>query len=268
MFRNKIIVPTNFSEQSEVAFKQSLLFSKNIDYDVILLHVIPELKNKEVDIDYIQDTIINLINKYKSISNSRVSYRLEEGKVLPKILEVEQEIKPAYIFLGTDMSLKHSSSKTLKLIDQANCPIVIFGSKFNRTGCNNIVLPLDLTKETRQKVDITLKIAKLYNSKIHIISATNFNDEIERDKLKNQIENVKSVFETQGIECYTKLIKTKDDIEIKANAINDYADDVQADLVVIMTRQETKIQKYFVGSMAIELIRKSKVPILCVSPNK
>lgn len=266
MFKNKILVPTNFSEQSEVAFKQSLLFSNNIGYEVVLLHVVPELKDKEIDIDNIQNTLIKIVEKYKSLSKTKVYYRIEEGKVLQKILDVEAEIKPSYIFLGTDVSLKLTSSKTLKLIDQANCPIVIFGSNFNRQGCKNIVLPLDLTKETRQKVDITVKIAKLYNSRVHIISATSFDDEIERDKLAKQIILVKNTFENEGIECTTKLIKTKDDIEVMANAINDYADDVEADLIVIMTRQETKLQQFFVGSMAIKLIRKSKVPILCVSP--
>jgi hypothetical protein len=35
-----------------------------------------------------------------------------------------------------------------------------------------------------------------------------------------------------------------------------------------MTRQETKLQKFFVGSMATELIKKANVPIVCVSPKE
>ncbi|HOL99039.1 MAG TPA: universal stress protein [Bacteroidales bacterium] len=268
MFKKKILVPTNFSELSEIAFKQSLLFSHIIGFEVVLLHVVPDLKDKDLDIDLVQNAIIKMIDKYRSLTTTKTIYRIEEGKVLQKILEVEEEIQPSYIFLGTDLSMKLISSKTLKLIDEAKCPIVIFGRNYNRTGCQNIVLPLDLTKETKQKVKITLDIAKLYNSNVHIISAANFEDEIERDKLKNQILSVQAIFENEGINCFTKLIKTKDDIEVMANAINDYADDVQADLIVIMTRQETKLQQFFVGSMATKLIKKSKVPVLCVSPKK
>ena len=80
------------------------------------------------------------------------------------------------------------------------------------------------------------------------------------------MSQVKSIFDKLELKSQIKLLKTKNDIDIMANEINDYADDINADLIVIMTRQETKLQKFFVGSMAIKLIRKSTVPIMCISP--
>ena len=49
---------------------------------------------------------------------------------------------------------------------------------------------------------------------------------------------------------------------------DDFADDIEASAIVIMTRQENKLQKFFVGSMATELIKKANVPIVCISPKE
>lgn len=269
MTKNRILVPTNFSSQADIAFKQSAFFSKQTGADIFLLHVIPNLRmidNSSDNIESIQNRLVRMSDEYRSEVGNKVHSRIECGKILTQILAVEKELLPSYIFIGTDLSAKAMYSTTLRLIDQVNCPVVIFTEKSDKVGCNNIVLPLDLTKQTKQKIDQTVKIAKIYNSTVHIVSATSFTDELQCDKLKGQIEDVKSIFTKLEINCVTKLLKTKNDNELMANAVNDYADDIKADLVVIMVRQETKLQKFFVGSMAVNLIRKSKVPILCVSP--
>ncbi|HOZ31233.1 MAG TPA: universal stress protein [Bacteroidales bacterium] len=269
MIKNRILVPTNFSAQAEIAFKQSVFFSAKTGADIYLLHIIQNIKavdKSAYDIETIQNKLNKIADKYSSETGAKIHTRIEGGRIISNILNIEKEIKPSYIFIGTDVSEKVRASTTLRLISQVDCPIVVFAGKFQKSGCENIVLPLDLTKETKQKIDETIKIAKIYNSTVHIVSATNFSDEIERDKLTSQIMMVKSVFDKLDINCKTELFKTKNDISVMANTINDYADDINADLIVIMTRQETKIQKFFVGSMANILIRQSNVPILCISP--
>ncbi len=269
MKKKPILVPTNFSPQADIAFKQSVYFSAKTNADVCLMHVIPSLKKLENNIDSVDMIQIKMQKIFDSLyqkAGGKLFSRIETGKVITKILSVERELKPEYIFIGTDIKSKPSSSTTIKLINNVDCPLVVFTRRSDKTRCDKIVLPLDLTKETKQKIDQTIKIAKIYNSEVHIVSATKTDDEIICDKIKQQIKNVKTTFTRLGISCVTSLLHTKNDIEIMANAINDYADDINADLIVIMTRQEKKIQKFFVGSMAIKLIRKSTVPIMCISP--
>ncbi|HOE38956.1 MAG TPA: universal stress protein [Bacteroidales bacterium] len=270
MSKKRILVPTNFTSETEIAFEQSVLFSLKTDADIILFHVIPSLKminSNSSNIDRVQEELSILAEKYFKETGKNAQTRIEVGKVLQQILMLEKEIKPSYIFLGSDVSKGEVSSLTLKLVNSVECPIIIFLRNFKKKGCEKIVLPLDLTKQTKQKVDHTIKLAKIYNSEVHIVSATNFTNETELAKLNDQLDYVNSIFEKLNIPTKTKILKTSNDIEIMANAINDYADDIDADLTVIMTRQETKIQKFFVGSMATKLINKSKIPILCISPN-
>ena len=269
MTKNQILVPTNFSRQAEIAFKQSVFFSSKVKSDVFVLHIIPSLKkidNNSNAIEIIQNRMDNLINPMVPLINGKINTRIETGKIITQILKTEREIKPSYIFIGTDIGSKPNSSTTLRILNHVDCPLVVFTNRSDKTGCDKIVLPLDLTKETKQKIDQTIKIAKIYNSEVHIVSATSFEDEKMCDTIKEQMNQVKSIFNKLELKSQIKLLKTKNDIDIMANEINDYADDINADLIVIMTRQETKLQKFFVGSMAIKLIRKSTVPIMCIIP--
>lgn len=269
MIKNRILVPTNFSPQAEIALKQSVFFSAKTNADVFFMHVIPSLKkidNNSNAIENIQNQMDKMIDSVSSIAGGKIHTRIETGKVITQILNAERELKPSYIFIGTDVNSKPNSSTTLKILNHVDCPLVVFTGRSDKTGCDKIVLPLDLTKETKQKIDQTIKVAKIYKSEVHIVSATNFEDELMCNKIKDQMMQVKGIFDKLEIKSEIKLLKTKNDIEIMANAINDYADDIDADLIVIMTRQENKLQKFFVGSMAIKLIRKSTVPILCISP--
>mgnify|MGYP001168836026 CR=1 FL=1 len=269
MAKNRILVPTNFSRQADIAFKQSIFFSKKTGADVFIMNVIPSVKRMDSnsdEIDNVQSKLQKLLDPMYEHAGGKIHTRIDTGKVINKILEAYQDLQPQYLFIGTDVSSKPNSSTTIKLLNHVDCPLVVFTGRSDKTGCDKIVLPLDLTKETKQKVDQTARVAKIYNSEVHIVSATNFIDEIQINKIKKQMSQVKTVFDNLGIKSEIKLLKTKNDIELMANAINDYADDISADLIVIMTRQETKIQKFFVGSMAIKLIRKSTVPIMCISP--
>jgi nucleotide-binding universal stress UspA family protein len=269
MSKKLILVPTNFSTQAEVALKQSVMFAGRYEAEVVLMHVIPSLKKLDGNsdtIDSIQTKLQKLVDLMRDISEVRISTRIDTGKVVSQILIADKELNPEYVFIGTDVSSKPYSSMTLKIINEVACPVVVFTGRFDKSKCDKIVLPLDLTKETKQKIEQTVNIAKVYKSEVHIVSATNFENDEQCDKIKMQMNQVKTSFSRLGIDSLTHLLKTKNDIEVMANAINDYADDINADLIVIMTRQETKIQKFFVGSMAIKLIRKSSVPIMCIRP--
>lgn len=270
MSKNVILVPTNFSSRANIAYHQSINFAERTNGDVYLLHVIPQKAkqgNLDLEIDVIHNQVLKLVEDQDNNLRRRVHTRIEYGPVNTTIIKVEKELKPDFMFIGSDAARNdHNRSITLKLIDKISCPMVVFAGRFDRIGCDKIVLPVDLTKETKQKVDIAQKIARIYGSKVYVVSATGAHDDSTLQKLDKRINDVKAIFDKLKIECETKILKTEQGVEAMANAVNDFADDIEASAIIIMTRQETKLQKFFVGSMATELIKKANVPIVCVSP--
>lgn len=271
MTKNRILIFTDLSNNSLIVLQKAINFASLFDYNIFLIHLISETNfsqhNDEI-INEVQRKIENQIQNCKNPSLVSIHHRIEFGKFTQKICVIEKELNPSYIFLTFDnIFFEDSFSTIVKLVENIDCPLFIFNEhSSNKQYFENIVLPLDLTKETQQKIDLTIDIALANKSTVHIISVTDFLDELECDKLKGQLEQVKQLFEKKNINAVTKLIKSKDDIGLMASAINAFAVEINADLVVIMTRQETKLQKFFVGSMALKLLYSAEVPILCIRP--
>ncbi|MDR2834658.1 MAG: universal stress protein [Bacteroidales bacterium] len=271
--QSKILVPTNFSNNADLALNQSVYFAKKTNSEIYLLNVIPKIKDSELyiaekDIERAQIKLEKIISYIEEKHKLVIHYRIGNGRVSTEILNSEKEIQPDMIFLGTDISENQLLSVTLRLINNVNCPIVIFHGINNVIGCKHIVLPLDLTKETQQKIELTLKIAKIYDSIVHIISLTFLEQEKITGQLTKQIEDVSSIFKENNVECFSKLILSKNSSEIRAKTINDYANENKADLIVIMTRQESKIQTFFTGSTSSKLIKTAQVPVMCIRPKE
>jgi nucleotide-binding universal stress UspA family protein len=53
-----------------------------------------------------------------------------------------------------------------------------------------------------------------------------------------------------------------------SNAVIEYGQKIEADLIMIMTQQETDIKAFFIGSNAREVINNSDIPVLSIQPNE
>jgi nucleotide-binding universal stress UspA family protein len=148
------------------------------------------------------------------------------------------------------------------VIKEAQCPVITIKGKQHNFGCKNIVLPLDLTKESREKVNKAVEIAKYFDSTIHVVSVVEDDDEFRVTKLRRQLAQVKSFIEEKEVKCTTRFIVGGD----IAKVVNDFAKETGADLTMIMTQQERNWTDLFIGSQAQEVINNSEIPVLSIRP--
>jgi len=286
-FYNSILVPTDFSEQSLIALEQTYNLAYLNNVNITLLHVIPEntgvsfipffskVQSKLMTKQY-QDECMAKLSKIieKAAKKTKVTIRplLETGKVYEKIIEVSELIFAKYISLGVNSmaldSKKRSylGSNTLRVLKEARCPVLTIRGKNFRNGCNTIVLPLDLTKETKTKVQKAIELAKYYDATIKVFSALLTDDTVVVNKLTEQIQDVQKYIFERNVVCSAELrngIKGKDTL---VSLILNYANEVEADLLMIMTQQENDWVEYFVGSTAQAIISQSNIPVMSLSP--
>ena len=50
------------------------------------------------------------------------------------------------------------------------------------------------------------------------------------------------------------------------DTVLNYADDIQADLLVINTEQDRVISQIFLGTNAQQIVHRSQIPVLCIHP--
>ena len=110
-----------------------------------------------------------------------VNAPVTKGKVYQKIVEVAELVSANLIVMGTNgapsgFSKKIIGSNAYRVISSSSCPVITIKGLEHIDNFRTIILPLDLEKETKQKVRYALKLSRLYNSMVKIVSVVNNKD--------------------------------------------------------------------------------------------
>jgi nucleotide-binding universal stress UspA family protein len=279
---NKILVPIDFSEQSLIALEQSYNLAREYHAEITLLNVIEEggmlakffSKDQHEDMKKkIQEQLDNLAIDQEKKSKIKINTLIAKGAVYEKINEVAELINATMIIMGTHggegdgLKKRFIGSNALRVVRESKIPVITIKGKHHRKGCKNIVLPLDLSKETREKVSNAIQLSKLFGgATIRVVSVLFTTDEFVVNRITRQLGQVKAFLEKENIECTAEIIKGIKGEETLAQNILEYAQKVDGDLIMIMTQQEIDFTQYFIGSSAQEIINHSKIPVLSIRP--
>lgn len=272
---NKILVPLDFSEQSLIGLDQAYKVAKISNAEIILLHVIVESRplwglfssdEKESFTEKLKEKLVSYAEVTSRTHGVKVSTVVENGKIVDKTIEIAERERVKFIIMGTtsadNLTKKVIGTYAFRVVREAKCPVITIKGKHNRP-CRNIILPLDLTKETEEKVEKAIYLAQYFKSKIWAMSVVSGKSKTER--LSEKLLKVEQKIKSNRVECTAELIRDSKSI---SKAILKYSDKVQGDLIMIMTQQENEMVDYFIGSSAKEIINKSEVPVMSIVPQK
>jgi nucleotide-binding universal stress UspA family protein len=273
---NHILVPIDFSAQSIVALDQSYNLARLTKADITLIHVIEETFHlpffSKKENSSVEKKIKKELEKLAAETMQKVSIHVNtiicKGKVYEEIQKAARKLKSSFIVMGTNGTSaglkKFIGSNALRVVREAPCPVITIKGKKHRFGCKNIVLPLDLTKETREKVNKSIEIAQLFSSTIHLVTILTTDDEFIVKKLHLQMKQVHDFISQKDILCTEEFINS-DDIP---SAILNYSKKIKADLLMIMTREENWTDLMFISSSAQQIINSSDIPVLSIRPKE
>ena len=277
-----ILVPIGFAEQSILALEQAVNIAKITDSELFLLTVVEEpstilklfssyKESQEQLKEQVREKLEDLQEKYCSDLTRDSDCMVSVGAIYDKIVEVADMIGASLIVMGTNGSDKETRKKFIgsnayNVVRSAPCPVITIKGKEHSSGCNTIVLPLDLQKETREKVTTAIQYARFWDSEIRVFSVLLSNDEFVKGKLTRNLEQVEQFILDKGVKCQAELVHVTD-VSLSKAVLN-YSEKVNADLIMIMTQQESDFTLYFLGSTARSIINESDIPVMCVRPVK
>jgi nucleotide-binding universal stress UspA family protein len=277
MLQKKIIIPVDFSEFSQYPIETAVHFAELKKGEVVLLHVldIPSLPTRifsskdEDDMREKADKLLNqLIARYDG-SGVEFSKMIKTGKPHKAIVEAAAEISAWYIMMSTHgasgMQEYLVGSNASRVIRASKCPVISFRNAHAREGFTNILLPLDLTKETREKVAFAWEFAEYFNAKVNIMSVLQTTDPEIRNRLQQQLDKVSEFFTHKNIKHEAKLLISESPI---SDVVVSYGQEINADLIAIMTQQELKIKEQFMGSTAEHIVNHSEIPVISIRPTR
>lgn len=277
---NHILIPIDFSEQSLLALKQSYNLARYNNSSITLLHVIDEdfirklshlfkgdNENENLMRTDVETKLKTLATETQAESGLTVKTIVTTGKIYDEIIRVSNDLNAILIVMGTNgtdsLKKKFIGSNSMRVINEANCPVISIKGKNHRLGCKRILLPLDLSRESRDKVNKTIEIAKYFNSEIFVISLYDFEDDFLLSKLKLQMDAVQQFITDNGVNATAEMVHSKD----IAKSVLEYSEKIDADLIVIISQAEIEIAEWFLGSAAQEIINTSAIPVMSIKAN-
>jgi len=244
MAQRKIIVPTDFTRVSEVAIEHAQAVAKATDSSVYVLHIVEHKKN-------LAEARLKLEHLKKSVKES-LNLDIETigriGNIYEDIDSVAVEMDAALIIMGTH-GMKGmqfiTGSRALRIVTSSSVPFIITQEKgVGPNAYDDIMVPLDLHKETKQKLALAAKMAHYFKSRVHIISPGE-KDEYLRNQLDRNIAYAEGYFEEQGLEHTTKIAKSESDSVGFVKDVVEHAKAVTGDLIAIMNMQENSLFSIF-----------------------
>jgi nucleotide-binding universal stress UspA family protein len=271
---NNIVVAVDFSESSMNAFLHALSIAQkcSADLDLVWVRKSAEEKDKfdtggdpskEVSLQFNQ-----LIEKYKSeLPGNQIRFKIRIGKVYKEITDEAIESKAMLIIAGTHGASVFVEfwigSNANRIVSLAPCPVITIRSGIDvKRPLTNIVLPIDSTSETRQKASFTGFLAKKHDATIHVVSLYTTKVKAIRRNVDSYTEQVVKYFEDEGI----KYIVSSLEVDKLAENLIEYAQGVDANLIAIMSQQETTAANIWMGPFAQQIINRSIIPVLCIRP--
>ena len=276
-----ILVPIGFTDQSLVALQQAVIVAKHTNSELFLLSVVEmptalqkifsdyDEKQKQFK-EKLRENLVELRNKYcEGVSN--VKCLVSSGKIYEEITDVAESVGASLIVMGTDGTPKDIKKKFIgsnanKVVRSAPCPVITIKGKSISNACDMIALPLDLNKETREKVTNAIQFARFFNSEIRAFSVSFANDDDStKNKLKRTLSQVSEFITSKGVKCSTELVEISSSASFSGSIVK-YSEDINADLIMIMTKGEENLDLNFLGSNARKLINKSDIPVMSIRP--
>lgn len=270
--KNEIVVAIDFSLCSINALEHAVSIAKLSKSTIVMVFVQnPDKPQRTIykysdPIDEATKLFEELAERFQTLlPDSRIIYRIREGKVYKEVVTEAREREAWLIITGTHGTSGFEElwigSNAFRIVSNAHCPVITIreGVQVNHE-LKRIILPIDHTLETRQKVPIAAKLAKLVGAEVHVLATY--------AAASHEIMVTTNHYAQQAIEYLEKadvnVVKASIKGKKMLDATIEYARKTEANLIIIMTEQEASISNLFMGPYAQQMVNRSPFPVMCV----
>jgi len=284
MEEHKIIVAYDFQELSDAALKQAHELAKFVNSGILLVLVLNDelftmsdvMKNEHSDrmkkkiTDAMEGGIAlrlqEVADKAAAEAGVPVHFRIETGKIYERVLEIAKENRARFIVMGRtskEMGSGQFGSNAAKVVENASCPVITIPKVEYDVTFKNIVLPIDLTQQTREEVFNAISFGLFFDATIHLVSVIMGGISARQSRIYKKMQGMKKMIEENGVRCTDKLFK-KSHIAIH-DVVLGYAKDIHADALMILTHDEINTSDKYIGAVAHQIISNSPMSVISLT---
>lgn len=275
---NHILCPTDFSETAGVALEHAILLAQKFNAKLSLLNVreafseymiLQELgMSGRLDKDYFSHVEAKLeklaapirLKGIDVVTASASGKIADEVSKFVKTNEVSDVVIGMHGVKGRDSYFMGGNAH--RIVNSTKVPVLQVDKHAHTNDYKTILMPIDSSFHTREKIPYATSLAKKYGAEIRLIALQTTNNEEIRTNVLKVLYQVEKYIAQNGVGFETTVRNSSN----LSDDTLEFADEVNADLIVIMSEQEKTLRGLFLGSYAQQLVNQSTRPVLTVPP--
>lgn len=207
-----------------------------------------------------------IVTKYQpQLKQGKIQVHLRKGKVYSEIAMLAKQIKADVVFAGTHGVSGYErfwiGSNAYRIVTSSPCPVITLRTDYGfSNSIKRILVPIDSSAESRQKLPFTATLAEAFGAEVHLVLLYNSPLGVIRSRMKASADEALKCIKERNIKALIKEIET-DKI---AQSILNYSDEIKADLISIMTEQSNTAGNMFLGPYAQQLVNNALIPVVSI----
>lgn len=268
----KVLVPIDFSEQSENALITAANFARKFKFELVVLHML-ELSNAVATNTVTnQETFFYLkltekkLNEFldkKYLKDLKITPIIKHYKIFSELNDLCKEEEINLVFMGsqgaTGLKELFIGSNAQKVIRNSDIPVLVVKNKPMETF-ENAVFACDFSEDSIDAYKQARKFAEKINCKMKMIYVNTPSKSFKSSSEMREI--VKNFFEKAGTKAHhIKDVQYVSDYTIEAGIIN-FAQNHKADIIAMATHGRKGLLHFFDGSITEDVANHSPLPVL------
>ncbi len=274
----KIVIPIDFSETSFRAIKHGAFLAKRRKGEITLVYVLPkrglldvillvmESKNILAITSFLEKRLTQLARDVSKKYGIKATSIVSQGNTAAEIVRLAEEHKAGIIVMGTQGADSthglYLGSIAHRVVVKAEIPVLTTRSMASHLGYSRILLPIDTSRHSRQKVNLAIQFADKFASHIHVLGILDKNDEQHEYKLKVILPQIEKMVKAKKLAFSSEIIKTNE--RVKKTLIT--AKKRKSELIVCMRDETSEPGNFILGAYSHQLLNQSRIPILTIPP--
>lgn len=257
----KFLVPFDFTEVAEVAFDHAQNLAVILGGELDLLHIIKDESEREE----VERRFENFLNRVKNKTGKPIEISIRVGDIFKDIAAEAEEDSVDLMVMGTHGMRgwqRVFGSNALRVVKSSGSPFWIT-QKTGPSSIDEIVLPVELSKESVLIAEFAGWLAKKFNAKVFVVYQEQ-SDEFLANKIRNNVEFIKMKLRQQGAEFEVESLNPKKAFH---DAVVQFGGSVGVDLYAMAHFSESILPQ--LDRFTQELIsNEEEIPVLVINAHE
>jgi nucleotide-binding universal stress UspA family protein len=275
-----VIVGIDFSECSLNAMRHAVSLANAFKANLTLLFVISSDTKVIIGMDEtMQSNIISLIEPKlkvlikeceRILKRGTIRYKIRIGKTSRELAAEAKEQGDAFIVIGTHgcsgVEEFFIGSSAFKTIQYSEYPTLSIRGGVNiNTNLTDILLPIDDTHETLQKLPIAASLAQAFQAKIHLLGLYRGNYKEIKTLVSSNIRQAEVYFVEKNIRVESDIVRTHPN---KLDTMLSCAQKKNINLIILMKEVELDGENVLnLTPFSERVVNRSTIPVLALNVN-